>query len=134
MQMPLNDPAESRDLGFHFVALSSSRLLFRQPRIKAVQQQHLWPKQHINSTRMYSKYGTYRSRVRYPVYVIRTYYTVSFSYIVPGMYYSSEASFKLLHARKKKLTVFLSGCSVNLGFSGRSANRIRPKHGIPLPV
>ena len=85
--MPLNDPAESRDLGFHFVALSSSRLLFRQPRIKAVQQQHLWPKQHINSTRMYSKYGTYRSRVRYPVYVIRTYYTVSFSYIVPGMYY-----------------------------------------------
>ena len=34
---------------------------------------------------MYSKYGTYRSRVRYPVYVIRTYYTVS--YIVPGMYY-----------------------------------------------
>ena len=30
---------------------------------------------------------TYRSRVRYPVYVIRTYYAVSFSYIVPGMYY-----------------------------------------------
>ena len=28
----------------------------------------------IRSTRMYSKYGTYRSRVRYPVYVIRTRY------------------------------------------------------------
>ena len=39
---------------------------------------------------MYSKYGTYRSRVRYPVYVIRTYYTVSFSYIVPGMYYRTR--------------------------------------------
>ena len=35
---------------------------------------------------------------------------------------------------KKKLTVCVSGCSVNLGFSVRSANRIRPKHGIPLPV
>ena len=28
----------------------------------------------------------------------------------------------------------VSGCSVNLGFSVRSANRIRPKHGISLPV
>ena len=28
--------------------------------------------------------------------------------------------------------VRLSGCSVNLGFSVRSGNRIRPKHGIPL--
>ena len=31
-------------------------------------------------------------------------------------------------------TVRLCGCSANLGFSVRSANRIRPKHGIPLPV
>ena len=28
----------------------------------------------------------------------------------------------------------LSVCSTNLGFSVGSANRIRPKHGIPLPV
>ena len=48
----------NQPLQYHFVALLFSRFLFRQPKIKAVQQQHLWPKQ--QSTRMYSKYGTVR--------------------------------------------------------------------------
>ena len=38
------------------------------------------------------------------------------------------------YIQEKKLTVCLSGCSANLGFSVKSANRTRPKHGIPLPV
>ena len=29
--------------------------------------------------------------------------------------------------------VCVCGCTANLGFSVRSANRIRPKDGIPLP-
>ena len=40
--------------------------------------------------------------------------------------------------QKKSLRVCLCArghaCSTNLGFSVRSANHIRPKHGIPLPV
>ena len=35
---------------------------------------------------------------------------------------------------KKTDSLCVCGCSANLGFSARSANRIRPKHGIPLSV
>ena len=35
---------------------------------------------------------------------------------------------------QKKKNVRVCVCSTNLGFSGGSVNRIRPKHGIPLPV
>ena len=45
-------------------------------------------------------------------------------------YYSSEARFLIDTSQKKSACV----CSTNLGFSVRSANRIRPKNGIPMPV
>ena len=49
-----------------------------------------------------------------------------------------ERSEFLIATCKKNKTDRLCGCvcdcSANLGFSVRSANRIRPKHGIPLPV
>ena len=44
--------------------------------------------------------------------------------------YSSEARFPIDTSQKKSSCV----CSTNLGFSVRSANRIRPKNGIPMPV
>ena len=43
-----------------------------------------------------------------------------------------ERSEFLIATRKKKKTDSLCVCSANIGFSVRSANRIRPKHGIPL--
>ena len=43
-----------------------------------------------------------------------------------------RSEFRIATSKKKKLTVCLSGCSANLGFSVKSANRTRPKHGIPL--
>ena len=45
-----------------------------------------------------------------------------------------RSEFLIATYKKKKLTVCVSVCSANLGFSVRSANRIRPKHGIPLSV
>ena len=36
--------------------------------------------------------------------------------------------------KKKTHSLCVCGCSANLGFSVRSANRIRPKNGIPLSV
>ena len=46
----------------------------------------------------------------------------------------SERSEFLIATCKKKKTDSLCVCSANLGFSVRSANRVRPKHGIPLSV
>ena len=46
-----------------------------------------------------------------------------------GLFERSEFLFATC---KKKKTDGLCVCSANLGFSVRSANRIRPKHGIPL--
>ena len=43
-----------------------------------------------------------------------------------------ERSEFLIATCKKKKSDSLCVCSANLGFSVRSANRIRPKHGIPL--
>ena len=45
-----------------------------------------------------------------------------------------ERSEFLIATCKKKKTDCVCGCSANLGFSVSSANRIRPKHGIPLSV
>ena len=49
-----------------------------------------------------------------------------------------RSEFLIDTSQKKSLRVCLCArvhaCSTNLGFSVRSANRIRPKHGIPLPV
>ena len=45
-----------------------------------------------------------------------------------------ERSEFLIATCKKKKTDSLCVCSANLGFSVRSANRIRRKHGIPLSV
>ena len=58
---------------------------------------------------------------------------VSFFFLV----FFERSEFLIATSKKKKtdrLCVWMSGCSANLGFSVRSANRIRPKHGIPLPV
>ena len=43
-----------------------------------------------------------------------------------------RSEFLIDTSQKKNLCVCV--CSANLGFSDRSANRIRPKNGIPTPV
>ena len=45
-----------------------------------------------------------------------------------------ERSEFLIAIFKKNKTDCVCGCSADVGFSARSANRIRPKHGIPLSV
>ena len=48
-----------------------------------------------------------------------------------------RSEFLIAPCEKKKTDrlcgVCVCGCTANLGFSVRSANRIRPKDGIPLP-
>ena len=49
-----------------------------------------------------------------------------------------RSEFLIDTSQKKLLRVCpcarVHGCSTNLGFSVGSANRLRPEHGIPLPI
>ena len=59
--------------------------------------------------------------------------------IIPGTYIiyiirAKRVSNCYMQEKKNWPSVWMSVCSANLGFSVTSANRIRPEHGIPLPV
>ena len=55
-----------------------------------------------------------------------------------GLLLFERSEFPIDTSKKKSLRVCpcarVHRCSTNLGFSVGSANRLRPKHGIPLPV
>ena len=86
---------------------------------------------------VYFKYTHYKKKTKLSVstcpFAPHTICYDSF-YSLSGLPFLFERSEFLIATSKKKKTDRLSGCSANLGFSVRSANRIRPKHGIPLPV
>ena len=70
----------------------------------------------------------------YSVYVLYCFVLLSIAREHNTSFFLFERSEFLIATCKKKKTDSLCVCSANLGFSVKSANRIRPKHGIPLSV